>query len=56
MDEDRAVAALAALAHADRLAAFRALVQAGPEGLPSGVIAERLGAAPTRMSFHLAAL
>ncbi|MEF2553908.1 helix-turn-helix domain-containing protein [Aurantimonas sp. A2-1-M11] len=56
MKEDAAVAALAALAHADRLAAFRALVQAGPQGLASGVIADKLAVPPTRMSFHLAAL
>lgn len=56
MKDDRAVAALSALAHADRLAAFRMLVRAGPNGVPSGEIAERLAIAPTRMSFHLATL
>lgn len=56
MNDDRAVAALSALAHADRLAAFRMLVRAGPNGVPSGEIAERLAIAPTRMSFHLATL
>ena len=56
MNDDRAVAALSALAHLDRLAAFRMLVKAGPEGTPSGEIAERLSIPPTRMSFHLAAL
>jgi ArsR family transcriptional regulator len=55
-EDDRFVAALAALAHADRLAAFRLLVQAGQSGLPSGEIAERLSVPPTRMSFHLSAL
>jgi len=56
MDDQTAVTALTALAHADRLRAFRLLVQAGPSGLPSGEIAERLAIAPTRMSFHLAGL
>ncbi|KQT64255.1 MULTISPECIES: ArsR/SmtB family transcription factor [unclassified Aureimonas] len=56
MNDDDAVAALSALAHADRLAAFRMLVRAGPDGVPSGEIAEALSIPPTRMSFHLAAL
>ena len=51
-----AVAALSALAHADRLAAFRMLVRAGPKGMPSGEIADALCIPPTRMSFHLAIL
>lgn len=56
MNETRAIEALSALAQADRLAAFRLLVQAGPEGLAAGELAERLTVAPARMSFHLAAL
>jgi ArsR family transcriptional regulator len=56
MKDDIAVAALSALAHADRLGAFRMLVRAGPNGFPSGEIADRLAIAPTRMSFHLTAL
>jgi ArsR family transcriptional regulator len=32
------------------------LVKAGPAGMPSGEIAERLAIPPTRMSFHLATL
>ena len=40
----------------DRLAAFRLLVSAGPHGLPSGTIAEKLDVQPTRMSFHLTTL
>jgi arsenate reductase len=50
------VAAFAALAHEDRLAAFRTLIRAGPAGIASGHLAARLGIPPTRMSFHLAAL
>lgn len=56
MNDDQAVASLSALAHIDRLAAFRLMVKAGPEGLPSGEIAERLAIPPTRMSFHLATM
>ncbi|MDP3258651.1 helix-turn-helix transcriptional regulator [Bosea sp. (in: a-proteobacteria)] len=56
MNDDQAVASLSALAHVDRLAAFRLMVKAGPAGLPSGEIAERLAIPPTRMSFHLATL
>lgn len=51
--EADAVKALAALAQAQRLRAFRALVVAGPKGLTPGVIAEQLGVAPSMLSFHL---
>jgi len=47
---------LAALGHETRLAIFRALVQAGPEGLKAGAIGEMLGLAPATLSFHLAQL
>lgn len=56
MNDDTAVIALSALAHADRLSAFRLLVRAGPSGMASGEIAEALSIPPTRMSFHLATL
>ncbi|MEX2455305.1 MAG: metalloregulator ArsR/SmtB family transcription factor [Rhodospirillaceae bacterium] len=56
MTENDAVGSLAALAHADRLSAFRLLVRRGAEGLPSGEIAAALSIPPTRMSFHLATL
>jgi len=56
MNDESAVSALSALAHTDRLTAFRLLVKAGPNGMPSGEIAEALSIPPTRMSFHLAAL
>ena len=47
------VRALAALAHDARLAVFKLLVQAGPDGLPAGVLAEQLAVAPSALSFHL---
>jgi len=51
-----AVAALSALAQENRLEVFRLLVQAGPEGLAAGEIAERLDVPPPTLSFHLAQL
>jgi DNA-binding transcriptional ArsR family regulator len=52
----QAVAALSALGHETRLAAFRLLVKAGPDGLPAGRIAEDLAVAPSTLSAHLAQL
>jgi ArsR family transcriptional regulator, arsenate/arsenite/antimonite-responsive transcriptional repressor len=48
-----ALAALGALAQETRLAAYRLLVEAGPEGLPAGRIAGLLAVAPAALSFHL---
>lgn len=56
MQSDKAVRSLAALAQEHRLAAFRLLVEAGAEGIPAGVLADRLGVPPSSMSFHLAQL
>ncbi len=56
METEAALELLSALAHDSRLAVFRLLVQAGPEGLAAGAIAERLGIAPPTLSFHLAQL
>lgn len=53
MDAASAVAALSALAHEHRLAVYRLLVEAGPDGLPAGTIAERLGTPPSSLTFHL---
>jgi ArsR family transcriptional regulator, arsenate/arsenite/antimonite-responsive transcriptional repressor len=44
---------LTALAHETRLAVFRALVQAGPEGLPAGEIAAMHAVPGPTLSFHL---
>jgi ArsR family transcriptional regulator, arsenate/arsenite/antimonite-responsive transcriptional repressor len=52
MEKTDATAALAALAQDNRLDVFRLLVQAGPEGLPAGAVAEALGLAPNTLTFH----
>jgi DNA-binding transcriptional ArsR family regulator len=51
-----AVPALAALAHERRLALFRALVVAGPDGLSAGAIARALDVPPSSLSHHLGLL
>jgi ArsR family transcriptional regulator len=53
---ERAVSALGALAQEHRLALFRRLVQAGPDGMAAGAIAAALGLANSSLSFHLAQL
>jgi ArsR family transcriptional regulator, arsenate/arsenite/antimonite-responsive transcriptional repressor len=52
MEKSNAVAALAALAQDNRLDVYRLLVQAGPDGLPAGQVAEKLGLAPNTLTFH----
>lgn len=56
MESDRIVEALSALAHKSRLAVFRWLVQAGPQGGNPGDIAAQLGMPPATLSFHLKTL
>ena len=53
MDSPQTVRALSALAPDARLAVFKLLVQAGPDGMPAGMVAERLAIAPSALSFHL---
>lgn len=53
MESKKVVAALAALAQTSRLAVFRLLVQAGPEGLAASKIAEQLEIPASSLSFHL---
>ena len=52
MEKSHAVAALAALAQDNRLDVFRLLVQAGPEGMPAGKVADALDLAPNTLTFH----
>ena len=56
MKSPAAVDALSALAHEHRLAIYRLLVQAGPEGRAAGAIADKLDMPPSSLSFHLAHL
>jgi ArsR family transcriptional regulator, arsenate/arsenite/antimonite-responsive transcriptional repressor len=56
MQSDHIIRALSALAQEHRLAAFRALVQAGAQGISAGSLAEEIGVAASSMSFHLAQL
>jgi ArsR family transcriptional regulator, arsenate/arsenite/antimonite-responsive transcriptional repressor / arsenate reductase (thioredoxin) len=51
-----AVKVFAALSQDTRLAVLRLLITAGPNGLPAGEIADRLGVPPSTASFHLSAL
>ena len=53
IETKRVLTALAALSQEHRLAIFRLLVEYAPEGLPAGLIAERLSLAPATASFHL---
>jgi ArsR family transcriptional regulator len=53
METKNVIAALAALAQESRLAVFRLLVEAGPEGLAASKIAETLVIPPSSLSFHL---
>ena len=52
MEKIAAVSALAALAQDNRLDVFRLLVEAGPDGMPAGEIANVLGLAPNTLTFH----
>ncbi len=53
MDTKTVVKALAALAQETRLAIYRLLVQAGPAGMPAGLIAAKLEVPGPTLSFHL---
>ena len=47
------IAALSALAHEHRLRIYRLLVEQGPDGLPAGIIGDRVGLLPSSLTFHL---
>lgn len=53
MNAKQVLAALGALAHDTRLATFRLLVERGVDGLPAGVISDRLKLPPSSLTFHL---
>ncbi|MEL6687484.1 MAG: metalloregulator ArsR/SmtB family transcription factor [Pseudomonadota bacterium] len=47
---------LSALSQETRLLTFRALMEAGTDGMPAGAIAEHLSLAPNKLSGHLSIL
>lgn len=53
MEIKAAVTALAALAQETRLSIYRLLIEAGPEGVSAGRIAESLEVPGATLSFHL---
>lgn len=53
MEMMQASEALKALGQPQRLAIFRALVTAAPDGLTAGALSQRLGIPPSGLSFHL---
>ena len=56
MKTPQVIDALGALAHEHRLKVYRLLVERGPEGLPAGAIASKVGLLPSSLTFHLQAL
>ncbi len=56
MDSKDAINAFSALAQDTRLQVFQTLVKEGQDGLPAGEIADRVGVAPSTLSFHLGQL
>lgn len=53
IDLPLAAQCFAALGSEQRLAVLQALVAAGPEGLPAGVLAERVGLGASTLTHHL---
>ena len=56
MNDNEALAALAALAHPTRLQTFKALVAHEPDGLTTGQLVERAAISQSTLSTHLAVL
>ncbi|KAA0677878.1 ArsR/SmtB family transcription factor [Azospirillum brasilense] len=56
METKNAIEAFAALAQDTRLAVFRLLIQAGPNGLTAGDVAQQVGVPGSTLSHHLATL
>jgi DNA-binding transcriptional ArsR family regulator len=56
VDRQKVLVALSALAHETRLDLIRLLTPLGAAGMPAGQIAQALGLAAPRLSFHLSAL
>ena len=56
MNEPQALDAFGALSQETRLRMVRALVRAGPGGMPAGSVGDAVGASSSSASFHLAHL
>lgn len=56
LPQSAALVQLSALAQENRLALFRLLIKAGPDGLPAGEIAAALGVPPNTLSAQLTLL
>lgn len=56
MNQENAIEAFGALAQTSRMAIFRLLVRAGPEGIQVGEISRKLDILPSTLSGHLAVL
>jgi DNA-binding transcriptional ArsR family regulator len=56
MNSADAILAFSALAQPTRLSAFRILIRAGPDGLPVGELARKLGVRQNTLSTHLSIL
>lgn len=56
MESAQAIIALSALAQEHRLALYRLLVQAGPDGMAAGTLADTLEIPNSSLSFHLTQL
>lgn len=56
MEDSNAIDAFTALSQGTRLAVFRALVQAGPDGLAAGTLAELVAVPASTLSSHLKVL
>ncbi len=53
MDRNQACECFAALSQDTRLSVVRLLVKAGEAGIAAGMIADKVGASPSNVSFHL---
>jgi ArsR family transcriptional regulator, arsenate/arsenite/antimonite-responsive transcriptional repressor len=56
MKPAQVVKALSALAQPTRLAAYRLLVECGPDGMAAGQVSEKLKVSPATLSFHFKTL